>query len=158
MLIMNPYWNNNGLFRKDHWNPLNILVSELPRPAPFTTPVPQPGHPNDVAFGGESVVGSPRARAAAVFMASTHLRNNWKLALPTSSKITHNWWSHNWWFQPIWKKNTHYSNCIDIFPWKKINPTYQYSTVESFYPPIFLEILRIFRCPILATGWETVGL
>jgi len=63
-----------------------MLVSELPRAAPFTTPVPQPEHPNDVAFGGESVVGSPRARAAAVFIASTHLRNNWKLALSTSSK------------------------------------------------------------------------
>ena len=60
-------------------------------PAPFTTPVPQPGHPNDVAFGGsESVVGSPRARAAAVFMASTHLRNNGNLALSTSSKTTYN--------------------------------------------------------------------
>lgn len=53
------------------------MVAELPGPAPFNTP----GHPNDVA-----VVESPRARAAAVFMASTHLRNNRKLALPTSSK------------------------------------------------------------------------
>ena len=53
-----------------------MLVSELPRAAPFTTPVPQPEHPNDVAFGGESVVGSPRARLRANIPIDEHQYTN----------------------------------------------------------------------------------
>ena len=133
---MNPYLNKNGLFRKDH----NILVSELPWACSIHHSCPSTGAPKRRGFrwrkcrrispcpcrGGLHGLDTPKKQLEVG--ASNIFKNYSQLVVSTHQK-----------------KNTHYSNCIDIFPGQ---PT---SIVESLYPPFFGSSTD-FLATIRATG------